>query len=69
MRYYTIRPCRWCGNPVQGVCEGDDISMCCSRDICSKKEDKTPLSNKTKPKKTLTDRQFKHQIYLDSRGY
>ncbi len=69
MGTYTIRPCRHCGNPVSGVCETDDISFCCSRTKCIKIDDAGKFTNKTKPTKILTDKKFKHQIYLDSRGY
>ncbi len=69
MRVYGVRPCRHCGNPVSGVHEASDLSMCCSRDKCIKIDDAGKFTNKTKPKKILTDKKFKHQLYLDSRGY
>ena len=66
---YGLLPCRQCGNPVTGVKYTGDISFCCSRPPCIKKDDASGMTNRDKPLKKISEERWKRQLYLDSRGY
>lgn len=66
---YGRLPCRQCGLPVIGTYSENDISFCCSRKNCIKKDDKKKLTNKDKPLKSISKEKWLRQIHLDTRGY
>jgi len=69
MRNYGIKPCRHCGNPVTGYYDAKDVTMYCSRAKCGKIEDNGSFTNKSKASTVKSDKAFKRQLNLDSRGY
>ena len=67
---YGALPCRQCGLPVSGTYTyGIDISFCCSRIKCIKKDDAAEMTNIDKPLKIVSEEKWNRQLTIDSRGY
>ena len=67
---YGHLPCRQCGLPTVGNYNYEtDVSFCCSRPKCIKKDDEMGLTDQDKPLKTVSKKKWIQQQILDSRGY